>query len=112
MKRIFTLVAIAALALGAMTATGCVVDDSDPAAATCDDFDYYMATCSFSCGATWDCELNYDDQPVYTQDALDDCSITLADLADIGECDPAYYTDGEYGCLLLLQDALGLSCGW
>lgn len=112
MKRILAILAITTLSLGALVATGCVVDDGgDPAVATCNDFDSYLYDCYSSCSVTWDCETSYDMQDLDTQLDLDDCSICLADLADSGVCGDCSDSYGD-SCQGLLTSALGVDCVW
>lgn len=112
MRRILAILAITTLALGALVATGCVVDNSgDPAVDTCNDFDYYLATCYDTCSVTWDCEAGYDAEFTDTQYDLDDCSICLADLADSLICGDCTY-GGGYSCQDLLYSSLGVDCAW
>lgn len=110
MKRLFTLVAIATFAAGALGVTGCVVED-DPAVVTCDAFDSYLLDCYPECQVTWDCEAGYDAQYVDTQIDLDDCSDCLDGLAASGVCGDCTYAGG-YSCQDLLYSTLGVDCAW
>ena len=107
MRRILAILAITTLSIGAVVATGCVVDD-DPAVVTCDAFDSYLYDCYSTCQVTWDCEDAYDMQPLDVQYDLDDCSDCLASLASCGDCTYG----GGYSCQDLLTSALGVDCAW
>jgi len=112
MRRTIAILAIATLSLGALVATGCVVDDgTDPAVATCNDFDSYLYDCYPSCQVTCDCEAAYDSQITDTQLDLDDCSICLANQADSGVCGDCSDSYGD-SCQDLLTSALGVDCVW
>lgn len=93
-----------------LSASGC--PHSDDAIITCDNFDYFLATCYPECVITWDCEYNYDSLPVENQLILDDCSDCLAIEADTLSCgDCTYYRDGyEHSCFAFMTDTLGLAC--
>jgi len=108
MKRILTVLMAGALSFGMLTAAGCV---DDPAAATCDDFDYYLANCYVACSTGWDCEYWYDSVDYDTQLDLDDCSICLADEADYGTCYDCTAPGGG-SCQYLLESVLGITCAW
>jgi hypothetical protein len=112
MKRIFAVIAVLGLGLGATAATGCVSEDS---AITCDNLDGFMLECYGNCTGSWDCELYYEGLAVEDQLLLDDCSDCLMANLNDGLCDDCQIDDGYgslYYCTDLLTNLLGVDCTW